>query len=250
MSAMWYYSEGNQQKGPVSWGALSNLARDGNLRPADLIWQEGTPDWVKAGKVPGLFDAAPPRGGADRPSDEPAARRRAPRDDRDDVDDDRPRRPVRRKQGSGKGLMIGLIAGGAGLVIIAVVVIIIIVANSGGGKVGAGGGPKVIVPPHTLNNSLGRTDPRDTKMRNSFCKSFQVELTAGRSYTFYHQAPTFDAFLRLENPTGMEVAWNDDAGDGTLNSRITYRAPTSGVYRVICTSLHADDTGTFTLSIN
>ena len=96
--------------------------------PTDMVWQEGTPDWVKASQVQGLFSAS--RGSAGIRADD---NRRRP-DPRGFEDDDFGRGPMRRPQGSSKGLLIGLIAGGSALVIIAVVVIIVIVANSGGDK--------------------------------------------------------------------------------------------------------------------
>jgi hypothetical protein len=52
----WFYARGGQQKGPVSYEQLSELARSGGLSAeSDLVWNASMKDWVSAGKVPGLF---------------------------------------------------------------------------------------------------------------------------------------------------------------------------------------------------
>lgn len=52
-----YYSEGNQQKGPVSLDQLRAL----RLTPDTLVWREGMPQWMAAGAVPELANLfAPP----------------------------------------------------------------------------------------------------------------------------------------------------------------------------------------------
>jgi len=59
-----------------------------------------------------------------------------------------------------------------------------------------------------------------------------------------------DAYLRLEDPDGKQLAANDDApGENTLNSRIDFECKKTGAYRIICTSLNADATGDFTFLV-
>jgi hypothetical protein len=55
--AEWHYSRGNEQHGPVSSAQLKQLAASGQLLPTDLIWKDGMPGWLAAGKIKGLFDA-------------------------------------------------------------------------------------------------------------------------------------------------------------------------------------------------
>ncbi|HKB05569.1 MAG TPA: GYF domain-containing protein [Gemmataceae bacterium] len=99
MSAEWFYSDGANRQGPVTEDDLKRRAADGLLKPDDLVWKNGMPDWVEARTVAVLFpkSAAP----ADRPSGS-SIRGRLDRafddDDRpsrrgryDDEDDDRPR---------------------------------------------------------------------------------------------------------------------------------------------------------------
>ena len=62
MESVWYYAHSGAQTGPVSFGDLQSAAVAGKLSPEDLVWREGTPDWVAARTVAGLFPApaAPP----------------------------------------------------------------------------------------------------------------------------------------------------------------------------------------------
>jgi MFS family permease len=60
MESVWYYVTNGAQTGPVSLTELKTAAATGRLAPADLVWQEGTADWVPARTVAGLFPAAPP----------------------------------------------------------------------------------------------------------------------------------------------------------------------------------------------
>src|SRR5688572_23540857 len=56
MTAQWYYSSNNEQRGPVSWAKLRELASIGMLKPSDLVWTDGMDEWVKARQQDGLFD--------------------------------------------------------------------------------------------------------------------------------------------------------------------------------------------------
>lgn len=55
MADDWYYTQRNERHGPVSPAKLKSLAAEGWLTPTDLVWKEGMPNWVPAGKVRGLF---------------------------------------------------------------------------------------------------------------------------------------------------------------------------------------------------
>lgn len=63
MDSVWYYVSNGNQVGPVSLFDLKQAAAAGKFTPNDLVWQEGTPDWVAASTVVGLFPAtgAPPK---------------------------------------------------------------------------------------------------------------------------------------------------------------------------------------------
>ena len=55
----WYYAQGGQQKGPVTFEELQNLARSGAIAQGDLVWNASMPDWLPGGSVDGLFGGQP-----------------------------------------------------------------------------------------------------------------------------------------------------------------------------------------------
>jgi hypothetical protein len=59
---VWYYHHAGEQAGPVSWKKLQELAKSGGIDPDDLVWKEGTPDWMPARSVKDLYPegAVPP----------------------------------------------------------------------------------------------------------------------------------------------------------------------------------------------
>jgi uncharacterized RDD family membrane protein YckC len=56
----WYYLANGQTFGPMTGQQLRQYAAAGYFRPSDYVWQEGMPNWVVAGQVPGVL---PPAGG-------------------------------------------------------------------------------------------------------------------------------------------------------------------------------------------
>jgi RsiW-degrading membrane proteinase PrsW (M82 family) len=42
---------GGRQVGPISFAELDELAANGGLAPADLVWESGTPEWVPASRL-------------------------------------------------------------------------------------------------------------------------------------------------------------------------------------------------------
>ena len=51
----WFYRHDDQDKGPVRFSSLRDLASAGQLAPADLVKRRGAMQWSRAGDVPGLF---------------------------------------------------------------------------------------------------------------------------------------------------------------------------------------------------
>jgi hypothetical protein len=66
----WYYASGGQQRGPVKTSQLKQLAAAGELKPDDLVWCDGMPNWAPANTVKGLLPAEVSR--ADEASVSPA----------------------------------------------------------------------------------------------------------------------------------------------------------------------------------
>jgi hypothetical protein len=59
MESAWYYVVNGIQTGPVTLAELKEAAAAKKFSPTDLVWQEGTPDWVAASSVVGLFPTTP-----------------------------------------------------------------------------------------------------------------------------------------------------------------------------------------------
>ena len=69
----WHYVVGGERRGPVLSAGLKSLAEHGTLKPSDLVWTEGLPDWAAAGRLTGLF-AAPAERQSAQETPEPARR--------------------------------------------------------------------------------------------------------------------------------------------------------------------------------
>ncbi len=129
--------------------------------------------------------------------------------------------------------------------------------DSGGGafdlSVSESPGPKQYeVGPDGLKlaDMLNTFDPADIingKFSNFRCKVFEVKIKAGQKYQIDLVSNQFDAFLRIEDQRGRELASDDDSG-GMLNARLVFAPPADGVYRVIATQFDARF-GAFDLSV-
>jgi hypothetical protein len=100
----------------------------------------------------------------------------------------------------------------------------------------------------TAQGQLTRNDPFDKVRQGSHCKTYNVKLEAERNYVIDLQSAQFDAYLRLEDAAGNNLARDDDSGGG-LNSRINFRPQQTGFYRVIATSLGNGSIGEFNLTV-
>jgi hypothetical protein len=98
----------------------------------------------------------------------------------------------------------------------------------------------------TIEAILSKEDPLD-KARKKYCKIYDVKMDGGKVYIIHLGSRQFDAFLRLENSEGKQLAKDDDSGGGN-NARIRFKAPDDGVYRVYATSFNLE-TGLFVLKI-
>jgi len=113
-------------------------------------------------------------------------------------------------------------------------------------EVGGGGGLKI-------DAKLAANDPRDSVRNNCYAKVYLVKLQKDKTYTIRLNSPDFmalDPYLRLEDANKKQLASNDDDPDEkTLNSKLVFKAPADGTYRVIATSFADNQTGDFTLLI-
>jgi hypothetical protein len=235
--AEWYYSTNKKQLGPVSLEELRHLAREGLLKPTDLVWTDGMSDWARAGsqgffpqdKNAAMHGAWSPRssrvveaGDKDRPS--------RSRDVEHEEDADRPRRRQQRRAEGGMpvGVKVGLIVGGVVLVLIVLGVgLYILMRPSGFQEIAAGMG--------NFQGFLGPNDPLDPNTGGP-SRVHDVRMVRGRTYIIDLRSTQFDAFLRLEDSALTQLAQDDDSG-GNLDARIIFRCPRSGNFRVIASGL-------------
>ncbi len=56
----WYYAQGGQQKGPVTFDQLRQSVATGQVQPSDLVWTAGMNQWQPAGTIQNLIAAPPP----------------------------------------------------------------------------------------------------------------------------------------------------------------------------------------------
>jgi thiol-disulfide isomerase/thioredoxin len=95
---------------------------------------------------------------------------------------------------------------------------------------------------------LKADDEKDTKLTKSPRKVYKITLAEGKAYQIDLKSKDFDAVLRLEDADGKEVAFNDDFAPKSLDSRIVYKAPKGGEYKIIATCLDGA-TGKFRLTV-
>ena len=95
---------------------------------------------------------------------------------------------------------------------------------------------------------LKEDDEKDTKLTKSPCKTYSLKLAVGKRYQIDLKSKDFDTFLRLEDPAGQEVAFNDDADPSTLDSQIVYQADKDGEFKIIVASFDGK-VGNFTLTV-
>jgi S1-C subfamily serine protease len=90
--------------------------------------------------------------------------------------------------------------------------------------------------------------PLDPVRKMCFCRTHMIRMAAGSVYTIDLASTDFNTYLRLEDPSGKQVAENDD-GAGKLNSRIVFAPQAEGAYRVIVTTSDPLEKGTYRLSV-
>ncbi len=71
----WYYAHNGERRGPVEPEEIKRLFESGAIKADDLVWEEGMPDWVRAGSV---LQAAPPPLAAGEPTPQPLIGQPAP----------------------------------------------------------------------------------------------------------------------------------------------------------------------------
>ena len=96
-----------------------------------------------------------------------------------------------------------------------------------------------------IADKLANDDARDIKTAHA-AKHFEVELAAN-AYQIDLVSTAFDAYLRVLDKDGLELAFDDDSG-GNLNARLVFTPPAAGPYRIVATSFNTN-LGDFELTI-
>ena len=78
-------------------------------------------------------------------------------------------------------------------------------------------------------------------------KIHQVRMSPGKTYVLDLESSEFDAYLRILDSTGKQVASDDDGGEG-LNSRIRFRPAKEGTYQLVATRFNSDQ-GNYVLKV-
>ena len=78
---------------------------------------------------------------------------------------------------------------------------------------------------------------------------YRIFLRSGERLTLRLESSAFDAYLRLFNPSGTQVAFNDDGGGGN-DALLSYTASTTGAFTIRATSFHQGSGGPYTLSVS
>jgi hypothetical protein len=88
----------------------------------------------------------------------------------------------------------------------------------------------------------------DEARSDCYHRVFEVTLTAGRRYIMDLESNHFETFVKLLNPGGAIVAF-DDEGCSNRPARIVFEAARTGTYRLVATSGTPAALGAFTLTV-
>jgi RNA polymerase sigma-70 factor (ECF subfamily) len=96
--------------------------------------------------------------------------------------------------------------------------------------------PAVVkIPFFRVEDELRDDFPADARANGGPSKKHTIFLRKGHPYVIDLISTDFDAYLRLEDAKGKELARDDDSGGG-LNARIQINPPVEGVYTLIVSS--------------
>ncbi len=111
----------------------------------------------------------------------------------------------------------------------------------------------------STSGTLATTDPKDKLRTSSYAKVHTVRLTGGQAVVIdlesgdgstTPKAGFFDTWLRVEDSTGKELAYNDDVVPGkNYNSRVEFTPTQDGDYRIVVTSYAPGATGAYSVTI-
>lgn len=112
--------------------------------------------------------------------------------------------------------------------------------------------PRPLVPATVSVGDVvtGSLDEADAVMANNgYVDAFDIEIGIGERVRFDVESRDFDTYAYLIGPTGERIAEDDDGAPYGTNSRIDFRAQSSGGHRLLVTSYGGFATGAYTLRV-
>jgi hypothetical protein len=99
----------------------------------------------------------------------------------------------------------------------------------------------------TVSGTLASTDCSTTNGSNA--DLYQFSGTSGQTVTITQRSTSFDSYLALFNPSGQDVAENNNGGGGN-DAQLVVQLNTSGTWEIAATSNGSGETGPYTLTLN
>jgi len=93
----------------------------------------------------------------------------------------------------------------------------------------------------------GRLTSKSPKVMGKPAQVHQVTMSPGQTYVIDLESNDFDAYLRILDSNGKQLASDDDSGDG-LNARIRFAPPKEDTYQIVATRF-ASGQGNYVLKI-
>ena len=108
------------------------------------------------------------------------------------------------------------------------------------------GEPRPLTPGRA---STGRIEPADrVRWGHAYYEEWAISATSGQRIVVTMESDDFDPYLMVLSDDGLEIASDDDGGDG-LNARLEFRAPATGTYTILATTATAGETGRYRIRL-
>ncbi len=111
-------------------------------------------------------------------------------------------------------------------------------------KVKSAGGKEI----YRAEGQITEKEPYDKVRKECRRQVHEFRMLPGHAYTIDLESFDFDAYLRLEDSKGKQLAEDDD-GAGKLNARIVFRPTTEETFRIIATTCDPGQAGAYRLTI-
>ncbi len=97
--------------------------------------------------------------------------------------------------------------------------------------------------------STGRIELADrVRWGHAYYEEWAVSAASGQRIVITMESDEFDPYLIVLSDDGLEVASDDDGGEG-LNARLEFRAPATGTYTILATTAAVGQTGRYRIRL-